>query len=110
MSRLDTIVEGINIIENTDMGANNSALAIPLSFVAHNEILVRNAERALSQLASLDNTPVLVTKKTCRFFCPCCYGDDEAIRYDYCAPYDYCTKCGQRLDWGKREFIDERSY
>ena len=54
--------------------------------------------------------PVLVTKKTCRFFCPCCYGDDEAIRYDYCAPYDYCTKCGQRLDWGKREFIDERSY
>ena len=60
MSRLDTIVEGINIIENTDMGVNNSALAIPLSFVAHNEILVRNAERALSQLASLDNTKVFI--------------------------------------------------
>ena len=60
MSRLDTIVEGINIIENTDIGVNNSDLAIPLSFIAHNEILVRNAERALSQLASLDNTKVFI--------------------------------------------------
>ena len=33
------------------------------------------------------------------YFCPRCGGDDEAIRYDYCVPYDYCTKCGQRLDW-----------
>ena len=54
--------------------------------------------------------PILVVKEGLYFFCPCCHSDDEAIRYDSCAPYDYCTKCGQRLDWGKREFIDERPY
>lgn len=54
--------------------------------------------------------PVLVTKESYSFFCPCCYSDDEAIRYDSCAPYDYCTKCGQRLDWGRKEYIDERLY
>lgn len=37
-----------------------SGFAFPLSFVAHNEMLVRNAERALSQLASLDNTKVFI--------------------------------------------------
>lgn len=60
MSRLDTIVEGIDIVENTDMDGNNSDLALPISFISHNEILVRNAERALSQLASLDNTKVFI--------------------------------------------------
>ncbi len=51
--------------------------------------------------------PVLVVKEGLYFFCPRCHGDDEVIRYDYCAPYDYCTNCGQRLDWEKREYIDE---
>ena len=51
--------------------------------------------------------PILVVKDGLYFFCPCCHGDDEAIRYDYCVPYDYCSKCGQRLDWEKREYIDE---
>ena len=40
MSRLDTIVEGIDIVENTDRDGNNSDLAIPLSLVV-NKIGVR---------------------------------------------------------------------
>ena len=54
--------------------------------------------------------PVLVTKESYRFFCPYCYSGDEAIMYDSCASYDYCTKCGQRLDWERKEYIDERPY
>lgn len=37
-----------------------SGFAFPLSFVAHNEMLVRNAERALSQLSTLDDTKVYI--------------------------------------------------
>lgn len=60
MSRLDNILNNINVAENSNMVKQHSDVAIPLSFVAHNEILVRNAERALSQLASLDNTKVFI--------------------------------------------------
>ena len=34
--------------------------AIPISMMAHNELLVRNAERGLSQLAALDNMSVYI--------------------------------------------------
>ena len=60
MSRLDNILNNINVAENSNMVKQHSDAAIPLSFIAHNEMLVRNAERALSQLASLDNTNVFI--------------------------------------------------
>lgn len=60
MSRLGGILNNINVAENSNVVKQHSDVAIPLSFVAHNEILVRNAERALSQLASLDNTKVFI--------------------------------------------------
>ena len=44
------------------------------------------------------------------YYCPCCGGDDEAVRYDYCVPYDYCIRCGQKLDWQRKEIIHGRSH
>jgi hypothetical protein len=60
MSRLDNILSNINVVENSNTVKQHSDVAIPLSFIARNEMLVRNAERALSQLASLDNTKVFI--------------------------------------------------
>jgi hypothetical protein len=60
MSRLDNILNDLNVAEKPDTAEQSSDAAIPLSFIAHNEMIVRNAERALSQLASLDNTKVFI--------------------------------------------------
>ena len=60
MSRLDNILNNLNVAEKSNVVKQSSHAAIPLSFIAHNEMIVRNAERALSQLASLDNTKVFI--------------------------------------------------
>lgn len=60
MSRLDNIVNNLSAAEKPDTAERSSDVAIPLSFIAHNEMIVRNVERALSQLASLDNTKVFI--------------------------------------------------
>lgn len=60
MSRLDNILNNLNVAEKPYTAKQSSDAAIPLSFIAHNEMIVRNAERALSQLASLDNTKVFI--------------------------------------------------
>lgn len=60
MSRLNNILNNLNDYDSAAVVKCSSDVGIPLSFIAHNEMLVRNAERALSQLASLDNTEVFI--------------------------------------------------
>lgn len=83
---------------------------LKIEYLGDSDNIIEAKKIAVAAIEKQIPKPVLVTKESYSFFCPCCYSDDEAIRYDSCAPYDYCTKCGQRLDWGRKEYIDERLY
>ena len=80
---------------------------LKVEYLGDSFAIVEAKKIAIAAIEKQIPKPVLVVKEGLYFFCPCCHSDDEAIRYDYCVPYDYCTNCGQRLDWEKREYIDE---
>ena len=60
MSRRIDMINGFPVMVDDEIGGYNSTTAIPISFIAHNERIIQQAEQALSQLACIDDTRVFI--------------------------------------------------
>lgn len=76
--------------------------ALKVEYLGDSDNIIEAKKIAVLAIEKQIPKPIVVSEDLL-YSCPCCGGDDEAIRYDYCVPYDYCTKCGQRLDWGHKK-------
>lgn len=80
------------------MELDNAIRELTVEYLGDSFAVVEAKKIAVAAIEKQIPKPILVVKEGLYFFCPCCHSDDEAIRYDYCVPYDYCTECGQQLD------------
>lgn len=80
------------------MKLEQAVKALKVEYLGDSSDIIEAKKIAVDAIEKQIPKPVVVTEDL-YYFCPCCGGDDEAIRYDYCVPYKYCIECGQRLDW-----------